>query len=111
MFLDDGRVTGSDRCEVVADGCVGDDEVEAGESLGLNRGDGVGGVGLGLVVDFHNEELAGGVFGEGRKLLRFPVAGVADGGDDGGGGAGEVGLDEAEADAWVLLVNGEVEGD
>jgi len=39
------------------------------------------------------------------------VAGVADGGDDGGGGAGEVGLDEAEADAWVLLVNGELEGD
>lgn len=33
MFLDDGRVTGSNRCEVVADACVGDYEVEAGDSL------------------------------------------------------------------------------
>ncbi len=33
MFLDDGRVTGSKWCEVVADTCVGDDEVEAGDSL------------------------------------------------------------------------------
>jgi hypothetical protein len=31
------------------------------------------------------------------------VFGVADAGDDGGGGAGEVVFDEAEADAWVLL--------
>jgi len=103
MFLNDRRVTGSDWCEVIADPCVGDDKVEAGDSLLFDQSYGGGGVGLGFVVDLHDEDLAGGVFGDGGELLRCGMFGVADAGDNGGGGAGEVGLDEAEADAWVLL--------
>ena len=99
MFLDDGRVTGGEWGEVVADACVGDDEVEAGDSLFFERCDGGGGVGLGLVVDFHRDELAGRAFGDGGELLRCRVFGVADAGDDGCGRAGEVNLDKAEADA------------
>ena len=99
MFLDDGRVTGGEGCEVVADACVGDDDVEAGDSLFFERCDCGGGVGLGFVVDFHNDEFAGWAFGDGGELLRCGVFGVADAGDDGRGRAGEVYLDEAEADA------------
>ena len=65
MLLDDGRVTGSEWGEVVADACVGDDEVKAGDPLFFERCDRGGRVGLGLVVDFHNDELAGRAFGEG----------------------------------------------
>ena len=100
MFLDDGRVTGREGGEVVADACVCDDKVEAGDSLFFKRCDGGGGVGLGLVVDLHDDELAGRAFGDGGELLRCRVLGVADAGDDGRGRAGEVNLDEAEADAW-----------
>lgn len=70
----------------------------------FERGDSVGGVRLGLVIDLDNDESARGVLGDGGKLLRCGVMRVANGGDDDGGGAGEVGLDEAEADAWVLFV-------
>ena len=103
MLLDNCRVTGSDRCVVVANASVGDDDVEGGDSLVFDRGYSVDGVGLALVIDFHNDEFAGGVLGDGGELLRCRMFRVADAGDDGGGGAGEVGLDEAEADAWVLL--------
>ena len=99
MFLDDGRVTASEWGEVVADARVGDDEVEGCDSLFLERCDGGGGVGLGFVVDFHDEEVAGWVFGNGGELLRCGVVGVADAGDDGRGWAGEIDFDEAEADA------------
>ena len=100
MFLDDGRVTSSEWGEVVADARVGDDEVEAGDSLFFERCDCGGGVGFGLVVDFHNDEFAGRAFGDGGELLRCWVFGVADAGDDGHGRAGEVKLNKAEADAW-----------
>lgn len=40
---------------------------------------------------------------DGGEFLRCVVFGIADAGDDGGRGAGEVGLDEAEADAWGSL--------
>ena len=99
MFLDDGRITGSERREVVADARVGDDEVEAGDALFFERSDRVGGVGFGFVVDFHDDEVAGRDFGDGGEALRGGVFGVADAGDNGRGGAGEVGLDEAETDA------------
>lgn len=100
VFLDDGRVTGRERGEVVADARVGDDEVEAGDSLFLERCDRGGGVGLGLVVDLHNDEFAGRAFGDGGELLRCRVLRIANAGDDGRGRAGEVDFDEAEADAW-----------
>ena len=103
MFLDDGRVAGSERCKVVADACVGDDKVEVSDSLFYERGDGGGGVGLGFVVDFHNDEFAGRGFGDGGKFFRCELLGITDAGDDGGGGTGEVGLNEAEADAWGLV--------
>ena len=88
MFLDDGRVTGSERCEVVADARVGDDEVEAGDALFFERYDGGGGVGLGLVVDFHDDEFAGRGFGDEGELLRCAVFGVSDAGDHSCGGPG-----------------------
>ena len=106
MFLDDRRVTGSERGKVVADACVGDDEVETGSSLVFNQSYSVSSVSLRFVIDLHNNEFAGGVFGDGGELLRCGVFGVADASDDGGRRAGEVGLDEAEADAWVLLSRG-----
>jgi len=43
------------------------------------------------------------VLRERGEFLRCVVFGIADAGDDGGRGAGEVGLDEAEANAWRLL--------
>ena len=45
MFLYDRGVGGSERGEVVADACVGDDEVESVDSLGFDLAHGVGGVG------------------------------------------------------------------
>ena len=111
VFLDDGRVAGSEAGEVVADACVGDDEVEAGDPLVFERGYGVGWVGWGFVVDFDDDEFAGGVFGEGGEFLGCGVFGVTDAGDDGGVGAGEVDLDEAEADAWVLFSGGLGDGE
>ena len=70
MFLDDGGVTGSESLKIVADARVGDDEVEACDSVFFERGDGGGGVGLGFVVDFDNDEVAAGGFGDGGKGLR-----------------------------------------
>lgn len=72
--------------------------------MGGQGGDGGGRVGGGFVVDLDDDEGAAGVFGEGVQGLGGVVRGVAHGGDDGGRGAGEVGFDEAEADAWVGLV-------
>ena len=69
MFLHDRRVGGSERGEIVADACVGDDEAESVDSLGFDVVHGVGGVGGGFAVDFHHQEFAGGVFGEGGELL------------------------------------------
>ena len=67
-------------------------------------GDSIGGVRVGLVIDLYDDEFARGGLGDGGKFLRCGVMRVANGGDDDGGGAREVGLDEAEADAWVLFV-------
>ena len=69
VFLDGPGVGGSERGEVVADACVGDDEVESVDSLGFDVAHGVGGVGCRFAVDFHHQEFAGGVFGEGGELL------------------------------------------
>ena len=69
MFLDDGRVDGGERGEIIADGCVGDDEVERVDSLALDVAHGVGGVGCGFAVNLHHQEFAGRVFGEGGELL------------------------------------------
>ena len=102
MFLDDRRVTGSKWRKVIADACVGDDEVETRDSLVFDRGYSAGGVGLGFVVDFHNDEFAGRIFVDGGELLRCGVVWVSDTSDDSGRGTGEVGLDKAEADAWGL---------
>lgn len=102
MFLNDRGITGSERCKVVADACVSDDEVKINDSLLFDRGYGVGGIGLGFVVDFNNEEFAGRIFGNGGELLRRGVFGIADTSDDGGRRAREVGLDEAEADACEI---------
>lgn len=103
VFPDSRGVGGGEGGHVGADAGVGDDEVEGVDVLGGEVGDGGGGVGGGFGVDFHHHEFAGGVFGEGRELLGGGVGGVADGGYDCGGGAGEVGFHEAEADAWVGL--------
>ena len=104
MLLNGLRVSCSYRWVVSVDACIGDDDVETGDSLVFKRGDSVGGVRLGLVIDLDDDEFAGRVLGDGGKLLRCRVLRVANGGDDDGGGAGEVGLDEAETDAWVLFV-------
>lgn len=58
MLLEDGGVDGSEWGEVVADTCVGDDEIKLGDALGLDRGDGGGGVGFALVVDLHHDDFA-----------------------------------------------------
>lgn len=69
MFLDDRGVGGSERGHLVADACVGDDEVESVDSLAFEVADGVGGVGCAFAVNLHHQEFGGGVFGEGRELL------------------------------------------
>ena len=40
MFFDNCRISRGERGEVVADTCVGDDEVEVVDSLRINLGDG-----------------------------------------------------------------------
>ncbi len=99
VLLHDLRVAGGEGGEVVADAGVGDDEVEAGDALRFDDGYGGAGVGVGSAVDLDDDELAGGVFVEGGELPRGGVLGVSDAGDDGGGGAGEVDFDEAQANA------------
>lgn len=69
MFLDDRGVGGSERGEVIADACVGNDEVEGVDSLGFDMAHCIGGVGWGFAVDLHHQEFAGGVFREGGELL------------------------------------------
>ena len=95
MFLQDGRVDGGEGLVVFADTCVGDDDVEGIDALGLDFRDGAGGVGVGFVVDFDDDDFAVGAGGEGGEVLGGGILGVAHAGDDGGRGAGEIGLDEA----------------
>lgn len=59
MFFDDVGVTGSNWGEVVANASVGDDEVELGDSLGLDGDHSLGGVCVFFVVDFHDDDFAG----------------------------------------------------
>ena len=101
VFLHGRRVSGGERGKVIADACVGDDKVEGGDSLVLDRGHGIGGVGGRFAVNLADDQLPGGVFGEGGEPRRGGVVGVADGGYDDGGGSSEVGLHEAEADACM----------
>ena len=69
MFLDDGRVDGCDRGEVIADARVGDDEVESVDTLALDLAHGIGRVGCRFAVNLHHQQFAGGIFGEGGELL------------------------------------------
>ena len=87
VLLDGVRVNGSEWCIVVANARVRDDEVESGDSLVFDRGYSVGGVDFGFVVDFDNDEFAGGVLGDGGELLRCGVFRIANTRDDGGRGA------------------------
>ncbi len=95
MLLEDGRVDGGEGLEVIADTGVGDDDVEAINALGLNVRDGAGGVGLGFVVDLDENDFAVGAGGKGGEVLGGGILRVADAGDDGCRGAGEIGLDKA----------------
>ena len=104
MFLYDRRVAGSEWCVIVVDTRVGDNEVETRDTLVFDRCYGVEGVGFGLAVDFDNDEFAGGILGDRGEFLRRRMLRIADTGDDGGGWAGEVRLDEAESDACVSFV-------
>ena len=69
VFLDDGRVGGRERGEVIADAGVGDDEVESVDALAFDVAHRVCLVGCRFAVDLHHQEFAGGVLGEGRGLL------------------------------------------
>ena len=84
MFLHGRRVSGGEWGKVIADACVGDDKVEGGDSLVLDRGHGICGVGGRFAVNLYKDELAGGVFGEGGELLRGGIVGIANGGYDDG---------------------------
>lgn len=97
---DGGEGDGRDGGEVGGDAGVGDDDVEVRDAVGgLQGGDGGVRVGGGFAVEFHDDQSAGGAFGEVGEGAGGGVAGVADGGDDGRVGAEEVGCDEAVADA------------
>ncbi len=104
MFLHNRRVTGSEWCVVVVDARVGDDEVETRDALVFDRGYSVEGVGFGHAVDLDNDEFARGILGDGGESLGRRMLRIANTGDDGGGWAGEVRLDEAESDACVSFV-------
>lgn len=101
MFLQGRRVSVGERGKVIADACVSDDKAEGGDSLFLDRGHSICGVGGRFAVNLHDDELAGRVFVEGGELLRGGIVGIADGGYDNGGGSSEVGFHEAKADTWV----------
>ena len=103
MLLEDGRVDGSEGCEVVADARIGDHEIELGDALGLDGGDSCGRVRLALVVDLHHNDFAGRVGGEGGEFLGGRMFGVADAGNDGCVWAGKVDFDEASSDACTGL--------
>lgn len=101
-----------------ADAGVGDDDVERADGVGAGqRGEGGGDGGGRRAVHLEEDEARGGRAGRAMAVcllsggsrdeavqgLSGRVRGVADGGDDGVVWAGEVGGDEAAADAWVVV--------
>ena len=99
MLLDKRQRHVCNRRIVIRDARVGDDDVQVVEAmLGLKGLDCIAWVGLGFGVDFHNDEIARGVFGEGGEGSGGGMKGIPDASNDGGIGAREVGGDEALAD-------------
>lgn len=99
MFLEDLGINGGDGIKVVADTGVGDDEVKLVDALRLDGFDGCGGVGLALVVDLDDDDLAGRIFRDGGELLRGGVVGITDSSNDDSVRAGEIDLNKAGTDA------------
>lgn len=106
VLLEHLGVDGGDGFPVVADAGVGDDEIKLIDALRLDGFDGCGGVGLALVVDLDDDDLAGGIFGDGRELLGGGVVGITDTSNDDGVRAREVDVNKAGTNACVWLVSG-----
>ncbi|KAL8961573.1 MAG: hypothetical protein Q9193_001889, partial [Seirophora villosa] len=99
MFLKDDGVDGGDGAPVITDAGVSDNEVKLIDALGLDGLNGCGGVGLALIVELDNNNLAGGIFGDGGELLRGGVVGITDASNNDSIRAREIDVNKAGTDA------------